>query len=210
MKSSECNVERSDATVRSQNQTSLGGNISAAKFPLLQTVRRRWIRRGTASTCWPRNEPLCFALRRTLCSNVCAPVFLNACRLCIVLSFGQLITRLLAPQRAALMKIPTIPGSFFCCVTVPSFASCVWLIELQLQLNYDSPHTLILWNFKAACVSLNPKSLWNDAKKYRCGISCRLALTNLDCGLFCQLTPLHSPQKHLKSISYWQVVCSAV
>lgn len=199
MKFSECNVERSDATARSQNQTSLGGNISTAKFPLLQTVRRRRIRRGTASTCWPRNEPLCFALRRTLCSNVCTPVFLNARRLCIILSFGQLIIWLPAPQRAQRSLFlwhyedPNYSRILFCCVTVPSFASCVWLIELQLQLNYDSPHTLILWNFKAACVSLNPKSLWNDAKKYRCGISCRLALTNLDCGLFCQLTPLHSP-----------------
>lgn len=136
---------------------------------------------------------------------------LNARRLCIILSFGQLklIIRLPAPQRAQRSLFLWYYGDtnysriLFCCVTVPSFGSCVWLIELQLQLNYDSPHTLILWNFKAACVSLNPKSLWNDAKKYRCGISCRLAPTNLDCGLFCQLTPLHSLQKHLKSISYW-------
>lgn len=138
-------MERSDATVRSQNQTSLGGNISAAKFPLLQTVRRRRIRRGTVSTCWPRNEPLCFALRRTLCSNVCAAVFLNARRLCIILSFGQLIIRLPAPRRAQRSLFlwhygdPDYSRILFCCVTVPSFASCVWLIELQLQLNYDSP-----------------------------------------------------------------------
>lgn len=84
-----------------------------------------------------------------------------------------------------------------CCVAIFSFAFCVRLIELQLQLNYESLHTLFLWNFEAACVSLNPKSLWNDAKKYRCGISCRL-LWQI-CWLVCPLAPLDSPQKHLKS-----------
>lgn len=82
----------------------ISGNICAAKFPLLQTVLRRGIRRGTVSARWPRHEPLCFALRRTLCSNVCAPVvsfFVNVCLLCIIPSLGQLIMRLPVLQHSA-------------------------------------------------------------------------------------------------------------
>lgn len=96
----------------------ISGNISAAKFPVLQTVRRRRIRRGTVSTCWPRNELLCFALRRTLCSSVCTPVFVNVRRLCIIPPFGQLMIWLPVLQLSAccslnIMKIPTIPVFLF-------------------------------------------------------------------------------------------------
>lgn len=114
-----------------------------------------------------------------LCSSACFPQRVPPLHHSIAQATNN--TAACAAARRSLllnmMKIPTIPGllwDFFCCVAIPCFAYCVWLIELQLQLNYGSLHTLILWDFKAACVSFNPKSLWNDAKKYRCGISCRL------------------------------------
>lgn len=174
-------------------------------FPLLQTVHGRRIRRGTASRRWPRDEPLCFALRRTRCvfrrRRVCS--FLNVCRALHRSTVGA--TNNVAAQRSLFLKHYEVPGSFLlflglrcrtslcllCLTDWPSVTAELWL-----------PAHIHSAKFRGClCLFLNPKSLWNDAKKYRCGISCRLRWQIfLDCWLFCRLT--HSSYTRLKSFTY--------
>lgn len=105
-------------------------------FPPLQTVSRRRIRHGTVSTRWPRNEPLCFALRRTLCSNVCFPERAPP----LHRSISQAANNA-APVLVVLM-ILTIPGSFLLTALpyVPLPPASDWLY-FSYSWFIDSPHT---------------------------------------------------------------------
>lgn len=122
---------------------SFSGNISADKCK----VNRCRIGRGTVSTRWPLNEPLCFASLHTRCSTARLPVFLSATCLCNIPSFRQRWVSVLRLARSSFFlwhyKNPYCVAilllryrSFICLLCQPDWtAANSWIMSPRRRIN---------------------------------------------------------------------------